>query len=201
MKTNFVPYSWCTSWSGGKRVLFASRFGHRLMSWPECRFAQKKTGGSPKRAPAAKTASPFAVYGVLIGRRWLDGGGKRSPSTVKAIVGQLPNSDRLERTQARIASQRWMERPPSKNQLLRMNCQGRSGRAYSDRRGESVARSDRRRCELEVRKLIAAARPACLNPRRENTPDYCQTPSPSGLRIKSQNSVSELDSNRTPFYD
>ena len=34
-----------------------------------------------------------------------------------------------------------------------------SGRAYSGWRGESVTRGDRRRRELEVRKLVSAARP------------------------------------------
>jgi hypothetical protein len=165
MKTDLLHHRRTCLSGRGQRVLHRFLFGHQLRSSPERRFTQKARW-STDGLPVIKTASAFGLYGVLISRTWTDGGGKRSPSTANAILRPLPYRALCERTQGRVATQTQRgQLPPT--QLLRVSDHDHPGRAYWHGRGESVTRSDRRRCELRFKSSSPPLTRPCQSTARE----------------------------------
>ena len=198
MKTDLLHQS-RGYWSGhAQRVLHPFVFGHRLMSSPERRFTQKARW-SADGLPVTKTASPFDLYGVLISRAWTDGGGKRSSATANALLRQQPDPTLSDRTPGSVATQTQMGRLPP-TQLLRVNDDDHHGRAYWHGRGESVTRSDRRRCELRFKSSSPPLARPCQSTARER-PGMLTDSVALRAPTEPRNRRSELDSIRTLFYD
>jgi hypothetical protein len=164
------------------------------MKVPSTYLRHQEVRNAGNGASRGKTTSTFELCGVWIARGWLDGGGKTCLQAKRAAL--VHQSFRVVlRTPERDVRQK--RRPGSFGSITVEPL----GRAYSHRRGESVTRSDRRRGELWGSKALAAARPAGVNPRRENTVGPPSKPSPCGLRCRASERSSKLDSYRTPFYD